>query len=486
MQAARKMEMDRISDFKGGIMPVLERQQTHIRILRQVLSSSIITAEERLLLQDVSVEIDRTLTELQGLVREATMLLNPGNTAQEARKNFHNFFASDPTEHKMNYVAFLLSAVHGKRLALEASQLWGKIRKALEKARLAPTSQLREQALKYRVDPAMYDVESLRILCERMGRVVRFKQDPLSTRNLSGIGTYSPGLTYQLSVVFREDLDDYVASESVSEDGSALKLMDDLSLQSAPIGKVKSNDLPDPAPNVLRATGRQKWNSSIFYVLVYDPSLLAEERKKFSEVIYIDTHLGALHDVIRTDFVLQYSRKQRLMPAEKVESEYRDFLNLFFNLASDISLLNAGIKHEYRNAFLFHLGPQTYFQLSKKYLKELQTGSMHRIKGAQGRVVERFVPLEFLKLVLIDWWTDNVLKHCEETDREDPGLFRAMVKVMRQRMDTLTDEAKREFASLPQSARARDNEKQLLRELIQRKIGPTNMVVFKRYLSLGQ
>ncbi len=476
-------ELERISDFKGGLIPVLERQSTHIRILRQVLSSSIITPEERLALQDVSVNIDRSLTEVQGLIREATLHLGPGNMDQEARKNFHNFFSSDQTEHKLAYVNFLLTAVHLKRFCMEASALWATIRGFLEKARLSPTSQLREQAIKYRIDPAIFDTESMRILADRMGRVVQFKQDPLSTRNLGGIGVYSPGINYQLSVVFREDLESHTRLSSAEKDNSALEIMEDLSIRTK---KERSlNDLPPEAPNVLRATGKQKWNSTVYYVLVFDPQLLEEERKKFSEVIYIDTHLGALQDVIRTDFVLQYSRRQRFMPIEKVESDYRTFLNVFFSLAADISLLNAGIKQEYRNAFLFHLGPQTFFQLSKKYLKELKTGSMHRIKGGQSKVVERFVPLEFLKALIMDWWKEQVLPACDENDREDPGLFRAMVKVMRQRMDALTQEAKKEFDSTPKSARAQENKDQLLKELIQRKIGPTNMVVFKRYLAPG-
>ncbi|MBU42596.1 MAG: hypothetical protein CMN76_05215 [Spirochaetaceae bacterium] len=481
MQAVPNTELERISDFKGGLIPVLERQQTHIRILRQVLSSSIITPEERLSLQDVSVNVDRTLTELSGVIRESLMQLGASNLDQEARKNFHNFFSADPSDHRLSYVRFLLAAVYVKRFSMEAGALWGKIRSFLEKGKLAPTSQLREQAIKYRIDPAIYDTESLRVFAERMGRVVQFKQDPLKTRNLSGIGTYSPALDYQMSVVFREDLESYIEKHRAQTDSAALEIMDDLSIR--PEKKRDLHDLPPEAPNVLRATGNQKWNSTLYYVLVFDPQLLAEERKKFGEVIYIDTHLGALQDVIRTDFVLQYSRKQRFMPVEKVESDYRTFLNVFFSLAADISLLNAGIKQEYRNSFLFHLGPQTFFQLSKKYLKELQTGSMHRIKGSQSRVVERFVPLEFLKAVIMDWWKEQVLPACNENDREDPGLFRAMVRVMRQRMDTLTSEARKEFDALPTSARAEANKEQLLKELIQRKIGPTNMVVFKRYLT---
>ena len=93
------------------------------------------------------------------------------------------------------------------------------------------------------------------------------------------------------------------------------------------------------------------------------------------------------------------------------------------------------------------------------------------------------LPLEFLKAVIMDWWKEQVLPACNENDREDPGLFRAMVRVMRQRMDTLTSEARKEFDALPTSARAEANKEQLLKELIQRKIGPTNMVVFKRYLT---
>lgn len=481
MQPATDKELDRIADFKGGLTPVLERQQTHARILRQVLSSSIITPEERLSLQDVSVTLDRTITELQGLVREAMVQLGSGNLDQEARKNFHNFFSAETSEHRLSYVKFLLTAVHLKRYAVEAAGLWGKIRSMLEKARLAPTSQLREQAIKYRVDPGVYDSESMRILSERMGRVVRFKQDPLSTRSLSGIGSYSPSISYTLSVVFRDDLDDYIQSHSEEKDRAALDIMDDLSIR-AP-AKPTLEDLPHDAPHVLRAIGNQKWNSGLHYILVYDPHLLQEERNKFGQVIYIDTHLGALQDVIRTDFVLQYSRKQKFVPPEKVEEDYAAFLNVFFNLAADISLLNAGIKQEYRNSFLFHLGPQTFFQLSKKYLKELKTGTMHRVKGSQGKVIERFVPLEFLKSVLMDWWKEQVLPECTEQDREDPGLFRAMVRVMKQRMDALTLDAKKEFEALGQSARLTQNEDQLKKELIQRKIGPTNMVVFKRYLS---
>jgi hypothetical protein len=480
MQTPANTELERISEFKGGISQLLERQETHARILRQVFSSSVVSGEERLALQDVSVNIDRTITQLQGLIREASIQLNASNLDQEARKAFHNFFSADMTAHRVTYVSFLLQAVHSKRFALEASELWGKIRGFLDRAKISTSSQLREQAVKYRVDPAMADLEGLRTLAERMGRVVRFKQDPLSVKNLSGIGSYSPGISYQLSVVFREDLDDYVKEQSVDVDSSALAIMDDLTVASP---KVKAPPLTiKESEFVLRATGKQAWNSSSSYQLAYDPTVLEEEKERFREVVYIDTHLGALQDVIRTDFVRQYSRKQRFMSPEKVEADYRTFLYVFFNLATDISILNAGIKAEYRNAFLFHLGPKTFFQLSKRYLKELSTGTMHRVKGS-GRMIERFVPLEFVKAMIIEWWREELIPASSEEDREDPGLYRAMVKVMKQRMDSLSEAARKEFESVTRSSRAQDNKEQLLKELIQRKIGPTNMVVFKRFLA---
>ncbi len=409
-----KIELERITPFKQGFFDFLDQQVTHSTACQQLLLSNIVSREDRMKLQAVSANIDKGLSEIQSGTRKLRSNLNLAHLEKEADREYHAFFEGEPQENQRRFLQFFKTFEYLLSFWREASALWIDINNKFRASEIQNDTDFQKQFALYRMNPALEGMEGLQVFLTRMARIL-FGTSSMVTRDgkekkLNRATRYIPEIEYRYSIVFMPNLE-----ETLRGTGAEARLdnIPGLEESRAPARKpaaaapAKKTD-PADSPR-LNASGTQPWNNNPFYYLSYDPYLLDRERENYPEVVHFDTHMGADHDTIRGDIIRNFTRKSRALEPDQIEDEYANFLQTYFDLVVDISMLNVGVGPNDRLLFLFHLGPQTFFNLTRRFLQEAKTGTFHRKKAA-ARVVVKYLPVELMKKILIAWWRKMVLQ----------------------------------------------------------------------------
>ncbi|MBL8021553.1 MAG: hypothetical protein JNM27_17920 [Leptospirales bacterium] len=486
MAASDAVEIQRIEVFKRGYIPFIEAQATQAKAAQQLLSSPVFTPDEKRILMEVLPEIDKQLSSLQSVTRQLLMELNPSTLQKDAARDYHAYFKGDVLDHQLSYILFMKTYILLAGFAKSLSDGWRRVRDLVTGSKLDDQSEFRKQLLHFRVGPALNDAEILRIFTARMGSVLRLQKDPLTTRDIASCGEYQGDASYQLSAVFNTELGESPAPGSFS---SAAPASDFTALGASPsVGTTPGAAFS--APNVdsyrLSSGGSQSWNMTPYYYFTYDPRLLDAERLKLTNVVHIDMHMGADQNIMRSERILKYTRRMaepHQQVLQQVETEYSDFLTTFLNLVIEITTLNMNIPARQRDLFLFHLGPQSFYYLTRRFLQELDTGTIHR-KSGRGSVMEKFVPVELIKKLLLDWWRSNVLARVG-IERDDISQYKAIIKMVKDTYDRLSAKAMNEYNQMSEAQLRGRHRADVIRENLNKWLGPTNIIVFRRFLKTG-
>lgn len=475
LMLAETEDLRKIEPFKKGYAAFVDSQALHARAAQQVLGSSVFTPEEKRILVDVLPQIDKLLLEIGNASRQLQLQLSATTLQKESQRDYHAFFKGDILEHQLSFVTFLKTFILLSKYSRVLTDSWKKIREMVTSAKLSENSEFRKQLLQFRVGPVLQDLESLRIFVQRMAYILGCTKDPSTTRDISSLATYREDKVYQLSSVFSASLkrDGEPDKGEWEHLGAAAVLNRAQPVTAAPAAAVVEQ-------HRLNAGGTQSWNQNAHYFFSYDPRQLEADRSRLSNIVHIDMHMGADQDMVRSERILKYTRK--LVQQEvhgNVEEEYKSFLLTFFNLVIELTCLNLAIPPKLRDLFLFHLGPQSFYYLTRRFLQELDTGTIHRRSGRS--VMEKFVPAELVKKTLLEWWQSRILPTVG-AERDDPGQYRAILKATKDTYDRLSAKAMAEYEALPETARAERPRAEIVRENLNRWLGPTNIIVFRRFL----
>lgn len=477
-------ELSLIQEFKLGYQEVIDRQSALSRTAIQLLTSPIITPDERRIVNELRATVDKALAQIQTLCRSAISDLQPLQLDKEAMRDYHNVFSGDVTDHRLSYVRFLKTYVLLKRLTLDLAEQWTIIQNALTRSELKTGSEFREQFLTYGVRAGLRACETMQAFCRRMATLLQLQTDPVASKRFDGAGVYCADIDYALSAVFRENLDQWTADIFAE----ARRDPAQLGLATEPRhDRVSSAPRESPAPAGTRGpewrldcSGTQPWNSTPHYYFQYDPRALEQERQGFSEIVYIDTHMGADQDFIKSDFIIKFSRKKNISEASTVEARYVEFLRTFFTLVTEISAMNIGVAPQDRAAFLYHLGPQSFYLLTLRFLQEVKTGTVHR-KAPGGAMIRKYIPNELLKKTVLEYWRDEILPAVAGA-RDDLLQFKRIAAQVRQTHAALSKHAISEFEKLPPSIKASKSRQDIFREKLPEWLGAPNIIIFRRFL----
>lgn len=482
-ETSDRAEIDRLTPFKTGYGSIQERHQEAARTAQQLLSSSILTGEDRGKLSPHRAEIDKALTDIQKLCRELGSDLHPANIEKEAQREYHNIFSGDVTDHRRNFVAYLKTYVYLQTFCESTTDLWNTVLNLLDEARIADNSEIRRQLSAQAVRPAIEGNQTLRLFLDRMGKILHLQRDPATSKQLAGAAIYSPEIDYMLSTVYTENLDRFV--DAIFADDRRL---DPNQLGTAVLPEQRRTGGPTYAglaPQLedwrLDASGSAAWNRTPHYYFQDDPRALEEERERLQHVVYMDTHMGADQQFIKSDFIINVSRKSRLHENKNIEAEYVQFLKTFFNLVIDITTLNVGVSPKQRDLFLYHLGPPAFFNLTVKFLQEAKTGALHR-KAPNKRVITKFMPGELIRKTVLEFWRSEVLPKIDDERRNDYPAYKQIIVSVKRMHGNASQRAMEEYAKLPEDVKRSKSRQELFRENMNEWIGATNVVVFKRFL----
>ncbi len=471
-EASDRAELAQIDELKKGLSPFFDGLAGLAASAQKVFISNVFTPEIRTKLQEDRQELERAIGRFATACKEVQMNTGEDNLARHAAREYHNFFKEQISEHRMMLVRFTKLYGFLKGFQLEADDLLHRIIRFVKKAEVPPESDFSKQLLNYRIAPAMRSNEGLRIFCLRLSILLGMAEEPSSLKSLSDGVRYGPDINYSFSSIFTPDLREYVAG--------LLPL--DAQLPVVPESKKKRFEIPKGAPelpHVLDAGGDMAWNRGTHYQMTYEPEKLEQERKVFAGVVYIDTHMGADADFLKGSVIRNFARKDQAIEAAEAEELYTKFLETYFDLVVEISMLNLGIPHDLKMLFLFHLGPLSFYYLTRRFLQEAGTGTMH-LRGGRS-MIKKYMPSELIKKAVIDWWRARVLASVG-TDRNDSNQYNRLSKAVKKAHADLRAAAERKYEELPEQERRSRIRSEIFREHLNDWFGATNIIVFRRFL----
>ena len=465
-------ELGQIDELKRGLSPFFDQLAGLAASAQKVFNSSALTPEIRTKLQEVRQDLDRSIMRFGAACKEAQMNASDDNLAREASREFHNYFKEQITDHRLALVK--LTKMYGflKTFQIEADEILHRIVRFIKKNEVPQESEFSQQLLNYRIAPAMRANEGLRIFCTRLAILLGMVEEPSSFKSLSDSVRYGPEIQYGFSTVFTVGLREYVAGLlPISADLPVLPQLKKRRVEIAP-------GAPE-LPHVLDAGGDLPWNRGTHYYFTYDPAKLDEERKVFAGVVYIDTHMGADAGFLKGSVIRNFARKDQAIEPAEAEEIYVAFLMTYFDLVVEISMLNLGIPHDLKMLFLFHLGPLSFFHLTRRFLQEAGTGTMH-LRGGRS-MIKKYMPTELLKKAVLEWWRQRVLP-AVGPDKNDPNQFNKLARAIRKAHADLRDSSEKKYQALPEDVRRARIRSEVFREYLNEWFGATNIIVFRRFL----
>ncbi|TAL39017.1 MAG: hypothetical protein EPN93_02785 [Spirochaetes bacterium] len=159
--------------------------------------------------------------------------------------------------------------------------------------------------------------------------------------------------------------------------------------------------------------GKSSWNTREPYLLKIDYDKLQKDYQDLSTVFYFLNRPETTTDL---DAAVKRSLVKYLSdPSKTALEEYEEFLHRVIVSNLDMTCNFFGVKEESRAIFSYHLGPLTIYRQLVFAFQNDKYGQCCRY--LPGNRVVRFLPLEYLKEVVLTWYEENINNRDLEFDK---------------------------------------------------------------------
>ncbi len=472
-----EIEIQEIKDFKEGVIPFFEKVQENAKMLNNVLNSNIMTNEEKKAIFYDIKDIEFKIKEIQNKARNLVIELSKDTILNEAQREYYAFFSDQITEVKMNFVILVLHFIKIKEFYEASIEALNFIKKIVF-SKISPQSYFYQQFVDYQLKTIFIKMHKIDLFLKRLSLILAYKKvDQTENTKIYNLVQFSPYIDYRYSLIFKENLSDYIEKFFRREKTEAKQ---NVSIHK----KILTSEIKETIQsktyiqnNMLNTSGKYLWNSSLYYFLTYDPEQLKKEEMCFQNVFYIDNHLGATPELVKSQLIRSFLRNKTTFTIEEAKKRYINFLDSLFAINQQILCLNFKIKEEFSLLFMYHLGPTVFYSIIKQYLQDLKTGYLHQIQSKN--LIRKSIPFEFIKRYLFDWWIQNILNPLSEEDRNNFTKYNQLNLHIQRFIFDISKKFKSQF---PKEEVIWDNPK--FQDFLKQNVGIVNLLLVQRYRNL--
>jgi|JI8StandDraft_1071087.scaffolds.fasta_scaffold50681_1 hypothetical protein len=473
-------EIKKIDDFKRGYSNYLNQFIGLAGGLLNFFGSANLSDTAKRGLLPYRKQLDSDISRTIKIAKDLTMELDEKHLLPNARKDSITYFQSGNLDsHQMEFILFHKTFEGLREFYNLARDSWNSIRMTILSVDIPDETFNTESILSIRVLPVFDKIDSLKILLLRMANILNIHEKDKLFKMRTTIPHYMEGRQYKLSAVFSSNL-------SLVDDSSMLPsfvLPEDHPNRAQTI-LPKKEIIPakvNHADTTLNTGGKLPWNSNQHYFFRFDPAIYEEERAMFKSVIGMDIHMGADEKALRSEMIRNLtSRSKKDRSSDELEVEYNMFILRYFNFCKEILILSIGIPDILKHLFFYHIGPQHFYMIARKFLQEANTGYLH-VRLADGKKVSRILPNEIIKKLVVDFWREDILPHIGEEKNNLAGL-KKIIEIVDSKYKEVSHLAMKEYDKLSPEIKNSKPKVQLFREMMSEWMGAANIIVFKRFL----
>ncbi|MCG9874878.1 MAG: hypothetical protein MH321_08835 [Leptospiraceae bacterium] len=472
-------EIKKLADFRRGYHFFLSQFTSLATGLQNFFASNGINDAVKRELLPYRKQLDSDIVSTIKVAKDLMIELDEKHLQPAARKDSISYFQNGNIDnHQIDFIIFHKSFESLREFYNLAKQSWNSIRLTILSADIKDESFKADVILEYRIIPIFDKIDSLKILLQRMAVILNIqeKQKLFTTRTTTP--RYSETKIYKLSTAFSSDFaheeDNLVPSFLPDEN------QEDYSKPSA--AKPKAVVIEKKAyDNILNTAGKLPWNSNQHYYFRFEIADYEEEKALFKSVISMDTHMGADEKALRSEMIRNLASKSKKEKSSiEIETEYNMFILRYFHFCKEILILSIGIPEVLKNLFFYHIGPQHFYMIARKFLQEANTGYIH-VRLADGKKVSRVLPNEIIKKLIVDFWKDDILPMIGE-ERNNLAALKKIIEIVDNKYKEVSQHAMKEYDNLPLEIKNSKPRVQLFREMMNQWMGAANIIVFKRFL----
>lgn len=480
--ASEELALSKISDFKRGYAHFLNQFTNLASGLMNFLASSTVTEATKRELIPYRKEIDSGILKTTQMAKDLLLELDEKHLAPAARKDLASYFKDGFQEsHRVDYVMFHLTFEALRYFYLQAKESWTSIQYTVLSANLTDINFKTEAILEYRILPVIDKLNSLKILLERMAIILSIEDIHLLFKVKQCKPEYSEKQIYKLSSVFQNGLQKFMDDDLIPV--NILPPTEELEKSKPKSPKIdkKPTEKKPESINTINTAGKMSWNNNQYYFFRYEIDKLEEERQLFKSVINLDTHLGADEKALRAEMLRGMSSKDtKSRNPELYEEKYMIFLDSFFEFCRSILILGMGIPESLKFLFFYHIGPNHFYLVVRKFLQEANTGYLH-IRSNDGKTVTRILPSEIIKKQVVAFWNREILPNIGE-ERDNLGALKKIIEIVDIKYKEVSLHAIQEYEALSLDEKNSKPRVQIFRERMNTWMGAANIIVFKRFL----
>lgn len=472
-------EIKKLADFKRGYHFYLTQFSSLATGLQNFFASNGLNDSVKRELLPYRKQLDSDISSTIKVAKDLMVELDERHQLPEARKDSISYFQNGNIDnHQLEFIIFHKTFESLRQFYNLAKDSWNSIRLTILSADIKDESFKADVILEYRIIPIFDKIDSLKILLQRMALIlnIREKEKLFTARTITP--QYSESKVYKLSTVFNVDLghdEDNMIPSFLPEDTPASSPAPIIQKPKPVIVERKAYD------NILNTGGKLPWNSNQHYYFRFEIPAYEEEKALFKSVISMDTHMGADEKALRSEMIRNLASKTKKDKSTlEIETEYNLFILRYFHFCKEILILSIGIPDVIKNLFFYHIGPQHFYMIARKFLQEANTGYLH-IRLADGKKVSRVLPNEIIKKLIVDFWKDDILPNVGEERNNLAGL-KKIIEIVDNKYKEVSKHAMKEYDSLPPEIKNSKPRVQLFREMMNQWMGAANIIVFKRFL----
>ncbi|HON78640.1 MAG TPA: hypothetical protein PK544_09140 [Spirochaetota bacterium] len=420
--------------FDKGVLNALREHESFAFDFRKALSETDVSSDVDAILKKYNYTFVRFIENIEKYINAYTIKLNTDTLQKKAKKDFSLFFEGFEDENRLAFILLIEMFLVLREFNSLANKEWFELSKTVGVLNFASDGKLLYQSL--------YSIAvSAQAFCEKTGKFLRFLASVVGIppdnfdvleREIGSKTVYREGVMYDYGSLFGKKQDESPRTEPYLDISQAGGQDEDYSKESgtedryrehseAPQEASTGNTIPESSDSgytprqgashekgsvsavKFTVKGTRTWNTKEPYVVSLDNEKLQVETQDITQsFFFIDQPNN--DDVIQGEIkrgMLKYLRDN----SQNIQQGYCDFL------AKQISLKTGEIADFFgfsddRNLFIYHCGPFTVFRVLYSDFLLLKTG--YCFKYLSGNRVSRFLPQEFIKEKVLEWFENNI------------------------------------------------------------------------------
>ncbi len=484
--------------FKGGVLQAIQEHRDHCVSFRKTSVDKEGEAGVEEMLRQYKYTYIRSVENIEKLYEDYYRVLNPATIEKSAKKDYDLYFAGFEEKNKVQFLALREMYIELREFNSLVRKEWRDLSESIGVINLLPAGKHLYQTLNSVIEAALRFCSSTDDFLNFIGHVLAIPEGhfDLLKSEIHANTAYHEELSYEFADLFDRSGGEAVTAgpgEDVPGVGDILSKGGITSGKGDPQSAVPKDDAAPPVideilrqharepkyvPPSFTVRGTRSWNTREPYIIKLNMEKLQKD----------------VDDLTDSFYFLQAGMDEKVLEGEIKRSilrVLRDNMNIYdsyseFVLKSVFTRIN-GITEffgarDMLSLFMYHLGPLTAYLATVDAFTA--AGAGYCFKYGAGKRVTRFMPQEFIKQKVLEWYENNV--NVFDLPYDSIQEYENVRKLVTKRYYAAVDENSAKLDALIEAknlkATPRFDRAEFFRTLHRDWFGADNIIVYNRFV----